>query len=81
MSELTLHSTKDLIGELVSRFDHVVFSGVKVLDTARTNSLNVRKFYGNHIVCAGLCTQLTGLINEDYEEKLTLATGNENELS
>lgn len=69
--DLTLHSTKDMLHELSSRFDHMVFNGVTIMDIARKNSVNIRKYHGNHIVCSGLCNQLGSIINEEYEESLS----------
>jgi hypothetical protein len=81
VKDISLHSTKDLVNELMERFDHIVVNGVKILDTRHTNSINIRKYKGNHIVCSGLCNQLSSIINEDYEESLSYINGAEHDFT
>ena len=71
MSDIQLISTKDLIDEVMNRFDHAVFSGMRVGSQGR-DSYTARRWLGNKATCSGLCSQLQYVINkvsDDTEEK------------
>ena len=69
-----------LIDELLNRYDHCIFSGIKVLNERRGDSTNIRRFHGNHVVCAGMCTSLGHVITHAFEANLQFPIGNYDEL-
>ena len=52
MDTLELASTDELIGELFSRFDHIVAAGL--LERTDEESFLVHRWEGSRFVCAGL---------------------------
>lgn len=65
MSDLNLIPTQDLIHNLINRFDNAVFVGMQVAYEGKETILTRRKYKGNFAVCAGLCTQMIHIINND----------------
>ena len=74
---LKLISNDDLIKELLNRFDHAVFAGVRVknpgnfngVDEAKGDIQTIRRWFGNSYTCAGLCSSLTRTILNDYSDR------------
>ena len=66
MSDITFVSTKDLIEELFSRYEHAVFAGIKIVDAE--SILSKRDYKGNSDTCIGLCAKIQHLIIQDWEK-------------
>ena len=66
MSGITFCSTDDLLAELFNRYEHCIFTGLKLIDTEKL-SLK-RKFKGNSDTCIGLAVKLQHFIVEDWNE-------------
>jgi len=72
MQDLKLLETDALLNELNSRFDHLVFVGLKTLtlDTSELNRILIKRFWdGNSHTCVGLCEDLARRILRDYEDE------------
>jgi hypothetical protein len=67
MNGLELATTDELINELMSRFEHAVFCGMK-LPTEDWQNIN-RKWKGNSHTCAGLGFQVARTVLDDFEER------------
>lgn len=67
MKDINLYSTKELLEELMLRFDHCIFAALECRDkeTIRT----IRRFKGNSDTCIGLAHKLQNFINADWESK------------
>ena len=73
--ELSLISNEALIEELLNRFDHAIFSGIKILDSMdnecdTTRVENTQQWTGNPYTCVGMCTGLSNDILEEYKEEV-----------
>lgn len=71
---IELASTEDLLNELCSRFDHVVFAGMKVrpirkgeIETADGQLYEKKRTMGNTRTCQGLCFALMLMKQEDFD--------------
>lgn len=64
MSNLALVPLKDLMGEIIKRFDHAVFVGI--VDKGE-NSINMkRKFFGSRLICIAACDMMKDVIKDDF---------------
>lgn len=60
-------STEDLIKELLSRHDHIVISGIKILEIGQDGKqLYISRWKGNMATCCGLCARVQYVINEQH---------------
>ena len=69
---LELADTTDLLDEVFKRFDHAVFSGMKVRPDGRPESVDgqiyeKRRTMGNTRVCQGLCFDLMLWKQEEWK--------------
>ena len=74
VSDLSLVTTNDLIDEMLNRFDHAVFMGIKALDIVNkeddtTRISSFRNWKGNSYTCAGLAQSLMRASLADFEDK------------
>lgn len=72
MPDIQLIPTDDLIIEILNRFDHSVFTGMRV-GLHGGDCYTARRWKGNKATCSGLCSQAQYMINkvaDDTEEKL-----------
>lgn len=60
-------STDALVDELLGRFEHVVFCGLRILTDNETTI--VRRWKGNAITCAGLGTEVGHAVLADLEQR------------
>lgn len=67
MNELEQATTEDLITELLGRFEHAVFCGMRIPLT-ETMTIN-RRWKGNTFTCAGLARSVADSALEDFEER------------
>lgn len=58
--DLSLVPIQDLYEEILGRFDHAVFMGIKV---GKDDSSYSRRWKGNHHMAMGLCSDLINEIN------------------
>ena len=65
--DLAFFSTEDLVDELVKRFDHVIFAGLKVQGDELPYIIH-RRQEGNHLTCIGLATSLATYLSIEHEE-------------
>lgn len=78
MNSVNLISTDDLLDELISRFDHIAFIGVKELqirkdkEEKRVTLEFTRRWSGNSLTVMGLCQDLSNGVWEDFKERETL---------
>jgi hypothetical protein len=75
MNFLELASTNDLLNELLSRFDHAVFGGMKVRplregenDTPDGQIYEEKRVVGNTRTCQGLCFALQLMKQADFDK-------------
>ena len=70
---LELVETEQLITELLSRYDHAVFAGMKVrnedLITKDGEIVEMRRWVGNTRVCQGLCFELMCRAQASWEDR------------
>lgn len=72
--DIQLIETDVLLKELVNRFDHAVFMGIR-LDTlaatskTETGIYSCREWVGNSYTCVGLCQSLSRNILNSYDDK------------
>ena len=59
--------TDDLIKEIGNRFEDWIFSGRQSKIKSKEDTLTVRKYRGDLTVCSGLSSQMSKLINDDFE--------------
>ena len=70
MSDITLISTRDLVEELLDRFDHAVFAGIKVVSTKEVSPIQTfRRWVGNSYTCSGICAGLNQTILKDFSDR------------
>jgi len=74
-TDLELITTEVLIEELVGRFDHAVFCGLKVQHQKQV--LIHRKFSGNPWTCSGLAQSMSLKAIDDLEASFELPDGDE----
>lgn len=67
MSGIELATTEELITELLGRFEHAVFCGMRIpLDETMTIH---RRWVGNSFTCAGLAKTVGDSAIQDFEER------------
>lgn len=66
---IELIPSEDLIMELMNRFDHAVFAGMKVDATPDKKSFTARKWKGNSATCSGMAFQIACRIHNVSEEE------------
>ena len=64
--DLAFVETESLVRELMGRYDHAVFAGIKAGYHAPTDNLTTRRWKGNLVTCAGLGYQLAHLTTEEH---------------
>ena len=69
MTDLQLIGTKEILEELKSRFEHMVFAGVKTHVHKENDSVTVRRYSGNLTVCRGLCSELETDIADEHKRQ------------
>lgn len=62
---LELTPTDDLLEELIARFDHCVFVGMK--DASEVGEFVQRQWNGGIVTCAGLCNWMNHKLMAQYE--------------
>lgn len=67
MNDLEYASDEELIIELLSRFDHVVFGGLK-LPTDVDQRMH-RRWKGNSLTCAGIGAEITRAVLNELEDE------------
>lgn len=65
--DIGLVPTKDLLDEIFSRFDHAIFSGMRVQNDSSIDNLG--RWNGNSFACAGLAAAAQIKCLNDFEEK------------
>lgn len=65
-TQLELASTDDLINELVHRFDHAVFCGLRCPIDGRFEMC--RRWYGNSLTCNGLANDIGITIIDEFHK-------------
>jgi hypothetical protein len=65
--DLALFSSHDLIEEVMSRFDHAVFSGLKVQGDELPYIVH-RQQVGNILTCIGMCHSLAFTLSAEHED-------------
>lgn len=65
---IELASTEDLLDELFSRFDHVVFAGMKARPIRDGQIYEKKRTMGNTRTCQGLCFALMLMKQADFDE-------------
>lgn len=58
MVSLDLIPSKDLIDELMRRYDHAVFTGLKENIGMRGQHYITRRWTGEQTMCSGMCSQM-----------------------
>jgi hypothetical protein len=58
-------TSSELLSELMSRFDSSVFVGTSM--RTETQSLYHRRYWGNHMECAGLCTYMQDTVLTEFK--------------
>lgn len=83
MDDIELVPTDDLVRELLHRFDHAVFAGVRIEKTMHIGEVKpgtvmeqewgdihtLRRWFGNSFTCSGLCASLSTSILKDFSER------------
>lgn len=67
--DIKLASSEDLIDELISRFEDVVFIGLRTKVTSKEDAYVVRRWKGGYASASGLCTQMIHVINNELTEE------------
>ena len=67
MQDLSLVLTDDLIEALKNRYDHFIFSGVK-LKSSQGKDWYHTEFNSNYPICLGLCEIVKDDILKDFEK-------------
>jgi hypothetical protein len=68
MTDLELVSDDDLLDELLNRFDHACFVGMRVSIPADYHGYT-RRHKGNSHTCVGLLQELSSGILDDFHER------------
>lgn len=69
MSEdIKLVPTKDLVEELKTRFEVMVFAGLQTNVYVAKDTVYRRSWKGEHIYCLGLCNNLQYYINQEQNQ-------------
>lgn len=71
MTDLSLVDTDELLAELLARFDHAVFAGLKSQIGASDRIEFTREWIGNTHTCLGLTADLQARIIENFREEET----------
>ena len=66
MGEVQLIPTNELLTELMSRHDTVIFMGVRL--QTKEEITTYRRWKGNPYTCVGLCGSVVKNILKDYEQ-------------
>ena len=72
MKDINLYTTKELLEELFSRFDHCIFAAKQHRD--KNNSIIEQKFKGSSDDCISLSVKIQHFVYEDWrmnKEKLS----------
>lgn len=72
MKEINLYTTKELLEELFSRFDHCIFAAKQYRE--KENFITKQKFKGNTDDCISLAVKMQNFVYEDWrmnKEKLS----------
>ena len=75
---LELATTEALVTELLARFDHAVFAGMKVMSEREDKDgdiFEMRRHVGNTRVCQGLCFELMCRAQAKWEDKVEPVEG------
>ena len=62
--DLEEYPTKELLDEILSRFDSAIFCGTSERDSSR--SLYHRRWFGNLMECVGLATYMQTTVLDDF---------------
>lgn len=62
MDPLSLVATDDLLAEVIGRFDHAIFAGMRINQDGSENHGYVRTWNGNSHACMGLAADLTAKV-------------------
>jgi len=71
MQDMKFISTNELLQEILSRFDHAIFIGIRCLDMVKkegdiTRIETSRKWKGNSYTCAGMAMEIGREILENF---------------
>ena len=66
--EIQLVSTDELLDEIFSRFDHIIFCGMKVKIKGNDNYYE-KRYEGNYATAIGLCDIVKDHILNDFDEE------------
>ena len=66
--DLKLTPTEDLLDEVLSRFEHAVFGGMRCDEHAPETCSYKRRWKGNIATCMGLALKITYDANGEWEE-------------
>ena len=69
MDDIKFLPSDKLIIELLSRYDHAIFSGMKIGINKENDCLTARKWVGNSATCSGLCSQMQYRINKTNDDE------------
>ncbi len=64
--------SEDLLTELLHRYEHAVFMGVKIPTQDKDGIgevVSLRRWFGNSYTCAGLCASLNYSILKDFSDR------------
>lgn len=68
MLDIKLLSTKELLDELETRFDDIIFCGREANVKGKGDTSYVHFFRGDGIILDGMCVHLKGVIKDGTEE-------------
>ncbi len=74
MKEIGLILTEELIQELLNRYEHAIFMGVKIPQLEKDGKyvgeiVSLRRWIGNSYTCAGLCASLSRSIMSSFTDR------------
>lgn len=69
MDNIQLIPTEELLKELLNRFDHAIFMGIKVYKEQGGEITSVRRWIGNSYTCCGLCESIKRSILNEFDSK------------
>ena len=72
MADLKFVLSEELLTELLNRYEHAVFMGVRVPTQNESNVgevVSLRRWFGNSYTCAGLCASLSQSILKDFSDR------------
>lgn len=69
MQDLKLVSDKELIDEILGRYDNAIFAGIKFDIGAKGMNYTRRRWRGNLATCAGLCLESGYMICRTADEE------------